>query len=173
MPECSGSWIIYGASGNGKTTFSLLLMKYLCEFKKCAYLSLEEGEKLSFQMAVQRAGLDTIGSKAVLWFNYDFNLLINELESPRSPKVVFIDSVQYFFNSETNRGLTKNEYKELIRRFPTKLFIFISHEKNGMPKGALADAIYYDSDVCLRVRNFEALPAKSRYGGNQPLKITL
>ncbi|KAA6312942.1 hypothetical protein EZS27_036205, partial [termite gut metagenome] len=29
LPELSGSWIIYGTTKNGKTTFAMMLAKYL------------------------------------------------------------------------------------------------------------------------------------------------
>ncbi len=55
-PERTGVWFIWGNSGNGKSSFVMQLCKYLCEFERVAYDSLEEGDSLSIQNAVVRAG---------------------------------------------------------------------------------------------------------------------
>jgi hypothetical protein len=69
-------------------------------------------------------------------------------------------------------GITPKEYKELIDEFSNKLFIFISHADGLKPKGALAQSIYYDAFVCIRVEGFKAFVQKSRYGGNGEIVIS-
>jgi predicted ATP-dependent serine protease len=171
-PECSGSWIIYGGSGEGKTTFSLRLMKYWTKFKKCAYLPLEEGTKLTFKQAISSANLLSVSSKVKIWDEYTVQDLDIELKKPKAPEVVFIDSLQYLkMTAKSVNQLTNFEYMNLLKRHPKKLFIFISHAKKGEPKGALAEAVYYGSDVCLYVNDFMVSPVKSRYGGNTTLTL--
>lgn len=171
-PECAGSWIIFGDSGQGKTTFSLKLMRYLTDFKKCAYLPLEEGTKLTFKDAVQKANLLPVASKIKIWENYSVKDINEELIKSRAPSIVFIDSLQYLkMNRKSTNQLTNFQYKELLIRHPTTLFVFISHGKNGEPKGALAESIYFGSDVCLSVKDFVVEPNKSRYGGKHPLNM--
>lgn len=51
-PAKSGVWIIWGASGNGKSSFVMQLAKYLCSFGRVIYDSLEESTGLSFQMSL-------------------------------------------------------------------------------------------------------------------------
>ena len=34
-PERKGVWLVWGNSGNGKTTFVVQLCKYLCQFERC------------------------------------------------------------------------------------------------------------------------------------------
>lgn len=170
--ECSGSVLIYGDSGNGKTTFSLQLAKALCQTKKVGYNSIEEKAKYSFQQAIKKANILSVKSKFKLWVSLTVEELIEELSKKKSPDVVFIDSIQYLRMSEkSSNELTKFEYKDLINMFPNKLFIWISHEKNGEPKGALADAVYYDSDTCIQVCDYVASPVKSRLGGKEPYNI--
>ena len=53
-PAKSGVWIIWGASGNGKSSFVMQLAKYLCSFDKVIYDSLEESTGLSLQMSLKR-----------------------------------------------------------------------------------------------------------------------
>ena len=171
-PECSGSWLIYGGSGEGKTTFSLETLKYITRFKKCAYIPLEEGAKMTFQEAAKEANLRSASSRIKLWVDYTVEDLNNELVKPRSPEVIFIDSLQYLkMKSDSYNQLTAFEYKSLINSFPKKLFIFISHAKNNEPKGALAEAVYFGSDVCLFVKDFCVYPKKSRYGGKKSMHL--
>ena len=173
LPECSGSIIIYGDSGNGKTTFALKLVKHLCQFKKVGYNSIEEKAKFSFQQAVKNANLMSVNSKFKIWVSLTVEELKEELNRPKSPDVVFIVSVQYLrMKQSSTNELTKFEYKDLVNSFPQKLFVFISHAKNGEPRGALAESIYYDADVCLKVSDFIVTPNKSRYGGKIPFSIT-
>lgn len=166
-PECAGSWLIYGSSGNGKTTFAMQLMKYLCDFKKCSYITIEEKQKLSFQRAIESANLLSVSSKVKIWVDYTVQDLELELAKPKSPEIIFVDSIQYLRKTSTSfQEISKFEYKELIDKYPKKLFVFISHAKKGEPKGSLAEAAYYFSDVCIKVSDFTAIPMKSRYGGS-------
>lgn len=171
-PECAGSWLIYGDSGNGKTSFSLKLLKYITSFKKCAYIPLEEGTKLTFKEAVERANLLSVSSRVKIWEAHTVEDLDIELKKPKSPEVIFIDSLQYFkMNANSVNELTKFEYMELLKRHPKKLFIFVSHAKKDEPKGALAESVYFGSDVCLFVKDFVVYPKKSRYKGSEPMKL--
>ena len=51
-PELTGSWLIWGNSGSGKTRFALQLAKYFTRFCRVAYNSLEEGASASLKHAV-------------------------------------------------------------------------------------------------------------------------
>ena len=171
-PECSGSMIIYGESGHGKTTFALRLMKYISKFYKCAYVSIESALKKSFQDIVKGSNLRSVARKVQLWEELTVADLYEKLKKPRAPKIVFIDSLQYLqLNDESMNQLTSFQYKKLIKDFPNVLFIFISHAKNGEPKGALAEAVYYGSDTCLLVDDFIIYPKKARFGGHKPLEL--
>lgn len=171
-PECSGSWIIYGASGNGKTSLCLKILKYMTKFKKCAYIPLEEGTKMTFQEAVKGANLLSASSKVKLWEGYTIEDIDIELAKPKAPEVIFIDSIQYLKMAHNSvNELTKFEYMDLLNRHPKKLFVFVSHAKKNEPKGALAESVYYGSDVCILIDDFTAYPTKSRYKGKTPMKL--
>ncbi|NDV45482.1 ATP-dependent serine protease [Paludibacter sp. 221] len=166
LPELKGAWIVFGDSGHGKTSFALKLGKYFAQLgKRTAYDSIEEGLSLSMRDAFLRTGMSDVSGKFLLLDKEPISELKERLKKRRSPEVIIIDSVQY-----TN--LKTKEYKELIDDFPNKLFIFISHEKNGEPKGALAQAIYYDAFVCIRVQGFIANVTKTRYGGAGEITIS-
>lgn len=53
LPELKGAWIVFGDSGNGKTSFALKLGKYFAQIgKRVAYDSIEEGVSLSMREAL-------------------------------------------------------------------------------------------------------------------------
>ncbi len=162
--ERAGSILIYGASGHGKTTYALQLMKYLCEFEKCFYDTAEEGMKASFQRNLQLNGLKSVSSK-YSFQKEDYEQLIARLDRKRQPKIVFIDSVQYLFRKYKRNG--EDKYFQLIEKFPDTLFIWISQMQKNEPKGAIADAIKWDSQNVIRVEDFKAYIEKTRTGGDE------
>lgn len=164
-PEIRGSWIIWGESGHGKTTFVLMLLQYLSRFVRCAYDTLEEGTSLSIQDAAKRVGL--VPEDDIIFLDQEeVSELKERLRKRRAPEIIVIDSAQY-------SGLTPLTYKQLLKEFPSKLFIFISHEKNGEPKGSIGEAIKYDANVKIRVEGYAATLRTSRYmtGQSKPFVI--
>lgn len=65
-PELTGTWIIWGSSGNGKTRFALQLCKYLCRFGRVAYNSLEEGVSQSLKLALNDVNMMEMKRKFVV-----------------------------------------------------------------------------------------------------------
>lgn len=149
-PELCGVWIIWGGSGSGKTTFTLQLCKYLTKFGRVAYDSLEQGLSLSLQKAWERVEMADAGSNIILLDKEELPELRARLSKRRSPEIIVIDSLQYL------DGLNKSSFKRLKNDYPNKLFIFISQEKNGEPKGDMGDRIRYDADIKIRVEGYKA-----------------
>ena len=114
-PEPQGAWIIWGQSGSGKTTFTCRLAKYLAEFGRVAYLSLEEGDSLSLQRSFQDAGMMEVNGRVVL-LDMNFDEMVEKLAKPKSWDIVIIDSLQY-------ARIDYDTYRDLRSRFPRKLFI--------------------------------------------------
>lgn len=162
--ERSGSWIIYGDSGHGKTSFSLMLAKYLTKFGRVAYNTIEEGARLTFQGAIIRQKITDNQAKNFSILSEGIDELKLRLQKQKSPDFIIIDSLQYTY-------LTKKQYKELIDEFPTKLFIWISHADGKKPSGKLARDVEYHADVKMRVEGFKVL-MKSRYGGIEDFIIS-
>lgn len=154
-PELCGSWIIWGQSFSGKTTFVLQLCKYLCSFDRVLYNSLEEGAGRSMQMAFERAGMEDVSGKFLLLEGETIRDLSDRLYKRRSPNIVVIDSLQY-------ADLTYRDYKSLKRNFPNKLFIFVSHAEGKLPDGRLANKVRYDAHCKIRVEGYRAF-VNSRY----------
>lgn len=150
-PELSGSWLVYGGSGSGKTTFMLQLAKYLSKFDKVAYDSLEQGLSLSFQKAWERVKMIEAGNRFVLIEKENTKKDIwDRLAKRRSPNIIIIDSVNYMYQ------FSKKDYNDLLNNFPQKLFIFVAHEKNKQPMGSVANFIRYNSDIKVHVEGYKA-----------------
>ncbi len=164
-PELTGTWLIWGNSGNGKTRFALQLAKYLCNYTRVAYNSLEEGLSLSLKQAIEQVGMTdkTVKKNFCLLDKESIKDLSIRLKRRFAPGVVIIDSLQY-------AGLNYNAYKELRDNNRNTLFIFISHADGKEPKGDVARSIRYDSNVKIYVEGFKAL-CQSRYGGGKTYVI--
>lgn len=163
QPELTGSWMIYGAPKNGKTTFAMMLSKYLSRFCRVAYNSVEEGLSQSIQMAMTRVRMEEVGTKVVLLDKEPFGELVKRLHRQKSPDVVVIDSVQFM-------GLSFDEYKKLKNAFPNKLFVYVSHVSGRMPEGQVAKRIWRDVNVYFRIEGHRAFPV-SRYGGGSHIDV--
>lgn len=162
-PEMKGSWLISGHSGNGKTAFALKLGKYFAKLGlKVNYNSLEEGDSQSFEMACRRECMNEVSAKFHL-IQDETKEMLERIRAKRSADVWIIDSIQFL-------GLSYAEYKDLLKEFPDKLFILISHAEGKKPKGRVAQAIEYDAFVKIWVANYIAT-AKSRYGGKEAYVI--
>ena len=155
-PERTGVWFIWGNSGNGKSTFALKLAKYLTNFGKVAYNSMEEGKSKTIKKAFQRVGMQDVQGRLIL-INEDIEVLIRRMRKQRSPDIVFIDSIQY-------TGLTAKRYFELKKALSNKLIIFISHAKGRTPATKIAERVMYDADLKIWVEGHKAF-SKGRYIG--------
>ncbi len=164
-PELKGTWCIGGLPKNGKTSFTMQLAKYLTKWHLVAYDSIEEGVSASFAETLRRCKMDEVKLNRFMVLNgEDIKDLERRLSKRKSPKVVIIDSIQFL-------GLDTATYLRLKRRFPEKLFIYITHLQGQYPEGKTALKIWRDSDVVIKVEGFRAYPT-SRYGGGKPITIS-
>lgn len=154
-PEKTGSWIIWGDSGNGKTSFACQLCKYLTQFDKVMYNSREEGLSETMRLAFKRTKMEEVAKKIILLDNESTEDMAERLRKQRAAKIVVVDSVQH-------SRITIPQYKALLKEFKDVLFIWISHEDKKLPKGGVADFIRYDASVKIRVVGFKAF-CLSRY----------
>ncbi|MBP4139657.1 hypothetical protein [Flavobacterium geliluteum] len=165
-PDKAFSAIIWGGTTNGKTEAALKFAKYLTNFGKVAYDSLEQGLSATIQQALIRNHMDTLGNSFMLLDREPFDELIIRMSKPKSPDFLFIDSVQY-------TRITKAQYyqlKELMLK-KGKGIIWISQAKGSLPKGALADDIMFDVDLKLWVEGFKLFPDGRLNGGGEPFVI--
>lgn len=161
--EFNGVWIVWGQSGNGKTSFMIRLLKMLTEYGRGAYNPLEEGARFTFQRAAKSTNLIQANKKLIILKREPIHELKERLKKRRSPKVIVIDSIQY-------AQLTKADYIQLKEEFPDKLFLFTSHANGKLPEGKLADFVRYDADIKVFVDRYRA-HITSRYGGGEYFDI--
>lgn len=162
-PEITGTWFIYGDPKNGKTTFALMLAKYLTTFRRVAYNSVEEGLSLTMQMALERVGMEEAGTRFILLEKEEIEELKERLLKKMSPEIVFLDSVQF-------ADITFSDYKMMKATFPHKLFVYISHKKGREPDGRTATRIWRDANVVFNIEGFRAFPV-GRYGGGESIDV--
>ena len=123
-PERTGVWFIWGNSGNGKSSFVMQLCKYLCEFDRVAYNSLEEGDSLTMQNTLKRYGMSEVNKSFYLLNGENMRELSDRLDKRKSVNIVVVDSFQY----------TQMNYREYIRfkeAHRDKLIIFISQRQRS------------------------------------------
>ena len=162
-PYLTGSWIIWGGPGNGKTRFAVQLARYVSQFGKVAYDSLEEGQSLSLQTAFINENMGECPGKMIIMDKVRIPELMAILNRRRSPDIVIIDSIQYM-------GLNYAQYTKMIEQHRHKLFILISHADGKMPAGRVARQIHFDAFIKIWVEGFKAFPV-GRYGGGSHYTI--
>lgn len=163
QPEAGKSWIVWGDSSHGKTSYALQLAKYLTRFGKVIYNSREEGDSVSMKLAFMRAGMEDVKGKIILLDNESTEDLDARLSRKNAPRFVIDDTIQY-------SGMNYNTYKELKERHPKVMFIYLSHQEGKLPDGKVAQKVRRDAMVKVRVEGFKAFPI-SRYGGAEPYII--
>lgn len=155
-PEKSGVWFIWGNSGNGKTSFTLSLVRYLASTERVLFNSLEEGTSHTMQLGFKRVNMHEVAGN-VLVVKEDAEELTERLLQRKSPRVVIIDSYQYF-------QLTYKQYILFKEKFPNKLIVFISHADGKLPAGRSAKSVMYDATLKIWVEGYKAI-SKGRYIG--------
>ncbi len=157
-PERTGTWIIWGKSGNGKSTFALQLCVELCKHGKVLYNSLEEGSSLSFRNRLAALS-EKINSKRFNVVSESMEDMSIRLHRRRSADFVVIDSFQY-------SGLNYQDYRKLKDRHPDKLLIFISHSQGSHPAGRSAQSVLYDASQKIYINGFKAISNGRSIGTN-------
>lgn len=165
-PSKEFSALVWGDSGNGKTDMMIQFAKYLCNFGRVAYNSMEEGVSHTFQMAMERHYMGSVEGQFMLLDREPWDDLLERMNKPKAPDFLIIDSVQY-------TGVDRKKYKELkeLMKSKEKGLLFLSHAQGKNPKGALADFIRYDVDLKIFVEGFKAFPGGRLNGGGQPFTI--
>ncbi len=162
-PEMLGAWIIWGGSGSGKTTFVMMLCKYLTKFGRVAYNSMEEGDSESIKLAFLRVDMKAVRKRIIFLPNEPMDELKDRLRKHKAPEIIVLDSIQY-------SGMSYKDYKDLRNEFPNTLFLIISHAEGKEPSGKVAKSIRYDAFVKIRVDGYRAF-VTSRYGGGVPFDV--
>lgn len=165
-PDKAFSALIWGDSSSGKTEFAIQFAKYLSNFGKVAYNSLEQGLSATMQDAISRNYMQECEGRFVLLDKEPIDALLERFKKPKSPQFLIVDSVQYL-------RINKTKYYQLKELFygKRKGLIFISQATGKNPKGALADDIRFDVDLKLWVEGFRMFPEGRLNGGGEHFTI--
>jgi hypothetical protein len=150
QPETTGVWFVWGGSGNGKTTFTLQLIKQLLNGNRALVNSLEEGNKSSMKNALMAVNFGKREQNKVLICREPMSDFARRLQQPRAAKVAVIDSVQM-------TGWTFEDYLSFKNANTDKLLVFVSQSERGKPIGKLAERIKFDADQKIYVEGYRAI----------------
>jgi len=159
-PPVSGSWMIYGTSGSGKTAFALQLAKYLTNFDRVLFWALEQGNSTAFQRAWKREKMAECGNDIMIADeNESFETIEKTMKQRKGRGILIIDSLTPL------KGQSFNiiAYESFHRKMKDKLLIWLSHEKNGIPDTNVGDYIMKLADLKMRVEGFK-VSVNSRAG---------
>lgn len=154
----TGVVLVWGQSGNGKSSAVMSLAKELTKYGKVLYVSLEEGFALSFQNTLRRYHMQECGTRFQVVTGEDMEQLSQRLAKRRSADFVVIDSFQY-------SQLNYKRYLEFKKKHSNKLIIFVSHADGRKPAGRAAESVKYDADQKIWVEGYKAI-SNGRYIGN-------
>ncbi len=165
--ETNGAWIIYGKEKNGKTWVALLLAQYLSDYNSVLYISAEEGLGKNFTDSCKRAKLQ-ISNKNLHFLEYlSITELREKLSKQRSASIIFIDNIT-IYKDELQYG----EFRKLIDDYPSKLFIFISHEDKKEPSFAVGKLVKRLAKVIMHVKGLAVNIAGRVPGGTLTIDET-
>ncbi len=170
-PPTHGDWIIYGTSGSGKTSFALQMAKYMTNFEKVLYWSMEQGNSKTFQKLWNREKMPECGNRITVADNETtFEEIIKKMTQRKGFDILIIDSLttlRYYTEMVDNEPVIKNfgavAFERFRKRTKRKLRIWISHEKNGIPDTSVGDYIMKLSDLKMRCEGFKVM-TNSRAG---------
>ncbi|MDH8700849.1 hypothetical protein M2138_000183 [Dysgonomonadaceae bacterium PH5-43] len=170
-PPVSGSWIIYGTSGSGKTGFAMQLAKYLTNFGRVLYWTREQGNNMTFQKSWRREKMVECGNKIVAADDEaTFEEITKKMVQRKGFDILIVDSLttlRYYIESVNGEDVTKQfgipAYERFRKRMKNKLLIWISHEKGGIPDTNVGDYIMKLAELKMRVEGFKVI-TNSRAG---------
>lgn len=158
-PERRGVWMVWGNTGNGKTSFVMQLCKELCRFGRVAYDSLEEGACLTMQNTLRRFNMQEVNRRFLLLDAEPLEQLSLRLKRQKAPDFVVIDSFQY-------TQMTYAQYIKFKEQHRNKLLIFISHASGKNPDGRSAKKVAFDAALKIYVEGYRAF-SKGRFIGSK------
>ncbi|MDR2836527.1 MAG: ATP-dependent serine protease [Bacteroidales bacterium] len=155
QPEFGGTWLIWGQSSNGKTSFMIQLLKELSKNYKVLFDSMEEGISFNIQKICKNAGFDN--NKNINIVAESIEDLQKRLKKNKSYEVILIDSFQY-------SQLSYKEYLKFKESLGNRLLIFTSHSEGNKPASRAAVSVLYDASLKIYVEGYVAY-SRGRYIG--------
>ncbi len=148
-PQSTGLWLVYAASGHGKTTFMMELIKKLSESGKVLYESYEEGLSENLKQTVKRTGLSQIRNKVQIAVDSAEDLR-RRLQKSRNIRYVIIDSL------DTSDFATVKQVNALVEKHPGKLFVLTAWAVGKQPAKKLSNSVLFMANQKIYVEGFRA-----------------
>jgi hypothetical protein len=165
-PQRTGLWYIYGASGHGKTSFLLLMMKELSQYGRILFVSYEEqGGSRALQEGIRRTGLVAAANRRVIICSIDKEGLRGRLKKQRSADIVIIDSL------DLSEFRTVKHVTDLVMEFERKLFIFTGWARGKEPLKRLGEDILFIANQKIFVEGYRAHSRGRSFGERGYLTI--
>lgn len=159
-PETTGFWYLGGGEKNGKSTFAMMLAKYLTAFSKVLYISAEEGLSKDMIAAMKFAGLSDKDKNFHIIDYEPWEDLTVRFKSRKCAKIIFID------NSTVYRDeITRKMVSELKQNNSNKLIIMVCHEEKGLPDNALASQWRKLAKIIIQAEGLKAIISGRCPGG--------
>lgn len=166
-PQDKGVWLIWGASGSGKSSFTMQLASELAKYYKVLYNSREEDPRdENFFNRMDLFGVKERSGKFHA-IEDNFSQLMKRLSHKASAKVIIIDSATYFFRGHHSF----EDYLKLKKAYPNKLFIITAHARGERPRSELELSIMFDADMKIFVDAYGAYNKGRKYGRKNPYVI--
>ena len=166
VPSVGFSMLVWGPSGNGKTTFVMKLCKELNRFGQVYYNSVEQGQGVSLQQVLKQCQMEDCEHHPFMIGDRDtFEEMVEKLSVKRQKtRFAVIDSLQYI-------ELTVERFKLLQEKLPHISFIIISHAtSDNQPAGAHARTIRFMAEIKTKVLKGVAI-SDSRFGATVPYQV--
>jgi predicted ATP-dependent serine protease len=156
-PPVNGVWIIMAPPKQGKTTFALLLTKYLSNFEKVLYVSAEEEDDAMFCEAVSRLEIPSCPN---IGFTKRETMeeISARLKKRNAAKIVIIDNLTMYPDFKSS------DAQEFMRLHKNILLIFISHMERKEPSTAAGKYLKKMAKIIVSIEGLKA-NIESR-GGN-------
>lgn len=140
-PQNKGIWFFWGGSGSGKSSLLLDVAKAFClSGLKTIHNEREEDlDDLDFIERMKRKNMQDVKDH-FLTANYNYEEMCSYLDGRNSPKVIVINSANYFFESLAQYFEFTNKYK---RR---KIILISGMAKGNNPYSELETRIMYDAN---------------------------
>lgn len=149
-PQNKGVWFVWGGSGSGKSSLLLDITKAFCRNLKAVHNELEEDlDDDDYIKRLQMKKMHDVEGR-FLSVSYNYKEMCEYLDKRDSPKVVVINSANYFFESIA-------QYFEFTKKYKRNKIIIISGmAKANNPYSELENKIMFDANKKIFVTGYLA-----------------
>ncbi len=167
-PENTGIWYVGGGEKHGKSTFVMMLAKYLATFDKETYVSAEEGMSKDIIRIIKSVGISDKDRNLKFLEYMPWDDLTLKMGGLKSGKIWIIDNTTIYRDELTRKLILsmKQDFTDGKNKNERKLIIFISHEEKGLPDNAISRTIRKLAKIIIQVEGLQAKVSGRCPGGD-------